>query len=147
MLIIYPNNNWNSFLPLSDLVAGMEYQFPTRATEFLKLPIEQQNASAMNAGTWIRTCNGLKIPSPVVQDIIIAQIAIMATTMGQDPLAYDPNEKAITKEKVGDLEVNYDPAYKGDTLDINPLIYRLLSPYGCSGGTSNGFSQSATVKA
>jgi len=140
MLIIYPAQNWNTFLPLPDLIRAMEYQFPTEAVEFQKMTIELQNASAMNAGTWIRTCRGLKIPSPVPQDIVLAQVAIMASTLGQNPLDHDPNSRAITKEKVGELEIEYDPKYKGDALDINPMIYRLLSPFGCSG--NNGFSQS-----
>ena len=139
MLIIYPTNNWNTFATLPTLILAMEYQFPTHATAFKLLPIEQQNSIAMNAGTWIRTCQGLKYPSPLTQDFVLAQVAIMASTYAQDPLTYDPNARAITKEKVGSLEVDYDPKYKGDSLDINPLIYRYLSPYGCSGG--KGFRQ------
>ena len=132
MLIIYPTPNWNTFAPLTTLITAMEYQFPTHATAFKLLPIDQQNSIAMNAGTWIRTCKGLQYPSPLPQDFVLAQVAIMASTYLQDPLTFDPNSRAITNETVGELSVSYDPKYKGDSLDINPLIYRYLTPYGCS---------------
>ena len=146
MLIIYPTNNWNSFGSLQDLTAVMGYQFPDSVPEFNKMTPEQQTALAMNAGTWIRTCKGIKFPSPMTQDFMSAQVAIMVQNMGNaEFMNFDPNQRAITKEKVGDLEVEYDPKYKHDAYDIHPLIYRYLSPYGCSG--NKGFSQSPTVKA
>ena len=146
MIIIYPTENWNSFLPLSDLIGGMKFQFPTKVKEFQSMSTDMQMASAANAGMWIRTCKGLKIPEHVIpQDMVLAQIAIMASTIGIDPLEHNPSDRAITKEKVGSLEVEYDPKFKGNDPDINPLIYRLLSPYGCSG--NKGFSQSNTSKA
>ena len=132
MLIIYPTQNWNSFLPLTDLISAMEYQFPSHATAFKLLSIEVQNSVAMNAGTWIRTCQGLRYPSPLPQEFVLAQVAIMASTYAQDPLVYDPNERAVTNETVGEISRSYDPKYKGDPLDINPLIYRYLTPYGCA---------------
>ena len=132
MLIIYPTQNWNTFATLTDLIRAMEYQFPTHAEAFKLLSVEVQNSIAMNAGTWIRTCQGLRYPSPLTQDFVLAQTAIMASTYAQDPLMYDHNERAITNETVGEISISYDPKYKGNTLDINPLIYRYLTPYGCS---------------
>ena len=145
MLINYPAPNWNTFLPLADIITSMEFQFPDKAVEFKLLTVEKQNSVIANAGMWIRTCKGLTIPNPVAQDIVLAQVAIVASRYTTCPLAHDPHDRAITKEKVGEVEVDYDPKYKGDNLDINPLIYRLLSPYGCTGNT--GFSQSPTRKA
>lgn len=149
MLIIYPAPNWNSFGKLTDLIAGMEFQFPTYAEKFKKLDPKEQNAVAANAGLWMRTCEGLTIPTPnhtVPQDIVLAQIAIMASTYGRDPLAYDYKESAITSEKVGSLAVTYDVSKLNSMFDINPLIYRLLAPYGCTSG-AGGFSQSRIHKA
>ena len=143
MIIKYPATNWNSFLSTSDLEKAMAYQFPAKATDFAKLDQATKDAAVMNAGTWIRTCKGLKLPEHTVpQDVVLAQVAIVASTIGQDPLAHDPFERAVIEETVGPITMKYDAKTRAnaDPLDINPLIYRLLAPFGCSKG--NGFSQS-----
>ena len=148
MLIIYPAPNWNSFAKLQDLVLGMQFQFPARAKEFGKLTPEEQTALGANAGLWMRTCQGLTIPKvqgAIPQDIILAQIAIMASSYDKDPLDYDYKDSAITSEKVGSLAVTYDVTKLNSMFDINPMIYRLLAPYGCKNG-QGGFSQSKIHK-
>ena len=146
MIILYPAQNWNSFGTVTTLATVMAMQFPIEAPKFTALPVEQQTALAINAGTWIRTCQGLKYPSPLPQDFMLAQVAIMVQYMGiENFMQHDPSKRAITKEKVGSLEVDYDPKYKEDQYDIHPLVYRYLSQYGCS--QNKGFSQSGTVKA
>jgi len=147
MIIIYPAENFNSFVTVAEAETVMKMQFPKDAVKFATLPADEKEALCFNSGTWIRTCKGITYPHPLPQDFILAQVAIMVQYMGmEDFMQHDSSERAITKEKVGDLEVDYDPKYKGDKYDIHPLIYRYLSPYGCSGGNS-GFSQSSTVKA
>ena len=146
MIIIYPAQNFNSFATVATLATVMNMQFPKDSAKYLGLPQAEQDSLAINAGTWIRTCPSIKYPHPLPQDFILAQVAIMVQYMGiEDFMAFDPNERAITKEKVGSLEVDYDPSYKHDKYDIHPLIYRYLAPYGC-GGNKN-FSQSNTSKA
>jgi len=144
-LIVYPTPNWNTFADLATLVGVMGQNFPDEALKFGTFTQEKQTALAINAGTWIKTCSNITYPSPLPSDFVLAQVAIMATSLDKSPLDYDVNERAITKEKVGELEVDYDPKYKGSSMDVHPFVYRLLSPYGCSGNT--GFSQSNTRKA
>jgi hypothetical protein len=147
MLILPPAKNYNSFLPLADLEQIMMSFFPQDAQEFGKLNQLDKEALAMWAGLFIRSCKGFEYDPhhPLAQDVPLAQVAIMAGNIGKNPLEYSPDAKAIKREKVGDLEVEYDTAYKSAGADINPLIYRLLSPFGCSGGSS-GFSQSKVIK-
>ena len=132
MIIVYPAQNWNSFVTVTEAQTVMAMQFPQDAIKFNALPPEQQESLTFNAGTWIRTCPKINYPHPLPQDFILAQVAIMVQYMGiEDFMQYDSSEKSITNETVGELSVSYDPAHKGDKYDIHPLIYRYLSPYGC----------------
>ena len=146
MIIIYPATNWNSFVTPAEADTIMKMQFPKDAVTYESMSDVEREALCFNSGTWIRTCKSLKYPSPLPQDFMLAQVAIMVQYMGIDNfMQHDPSKRAITKEKVGNLEVDYDPKYKEDQYDIHPLVYRYLSQYGCSGGGS-GFSQSVTSK-
>ena len=146
MIIIYPAQNWNSFVTVAEAETIMAMQFPQEVPKYIALSNAEKEALCFNSGTWIRTCRGLKYPSPLPQDFMLAQVAIMVQYMGiENFMQHDPSQRAITKEKVGSLEVDYDPKYKEDQYDIHPLVYRYLSQYGCS--QNKGFSQSGTVKA
>ena len=145
MIIIYPAQNWNSFVTVAEAETIMTMQFPNEASKFVLLSNAEKEALCFNSGTWIRTCPAIKYPSPLPQDFMLAQVAIMVQYMGIDNfMQHDPSQRAITKEKVGSLEVDYDPKYKEDQYDIHPLVYRYLSQYGCS--QNKGFSHSGTVK-
>ncbi len=139
MLIIYPTDNWNTFALVAELTATMQMLFPKEATAFVALPVNEQEAIAINAGRWIATCRNLVYPDPLPQDFEEAQVIIMATSIGKSISDYDASSRAVIKEKAGSLEVDYDSRYKTDGTDVNPLVYRLLSPYGCS--QRGGFKQ------
>ena len=143
MIIIYPAENWNSFVTVVEAETVMAMQFPKDAVKFNALPPEEKEALTFNAGTWIRTCPSIKFPHPLPQDFILAQVAIMVQYMGiEDFMNYNYSEHSITSETVDTISVSYDPKYKGDKYDIHPLIYRYLSKYGC--GKAGSFSQSYT---
>jgi len=152
MLISYPQQNWNSFASLQTLEAVLQYSFPKEAKEFDKLQPNEKEALASHAGLWIKTCRSLDLSSlehnghiTIPEELVLAQVALFAGNIGRSPLEYDPTAKAVTMEKVGDIEIRYDASKRGGDFEINPLIYRLLEPFGCR--KSGGFSQSHTGKA
>jgi len=140
MLIEYPQDGYNTFANILVLNSKMLAMYPTEHDKYDKLTPEQQEALATNATMWIRTCPSIKLPNPIENDVIDAQVVIMASSIDMSLSSYDPNAKAVTKEKVGDLEVDYDPRYKAGDDVMHPMAKRLLRPYGCSSG--DGFSQS-----
>ena len=132
MIIVYPATNFNSFATVVELTLVMDGLYPEYGVKFKAMTPEQQEASAINAGEWIRTCKGLKYPSPLPQDFVLSQVIIMATRVDTDTLAFDGDARAVTSETVGEISVSYDSRYKSDGQEVNPLVYRYLSPYGCS---------------
>jgi len=148
-LIPYPTNGYNTFATVPDITLIIERLFIEKAVEWNALGILKQTSIAEQTFMYIMTCPKLKIPpdysDTVKEAFTTAQAFLCLNWMDKDLFSIDLDARAVTKEKVGDLEVDYDVRFKASTDEQHPYFYRILSPYGCS--ASSGFSQSGTVKA
>lgn len=140
MLTLYPADNWNTFGTLQDIQTILQFYYPKTLDAFNALSVDEQNALIVHAGYFIKTCPNITYPDPMVSDFLLAQTSLVAMEI-TNPTQHVTVDRSITKEKVGDLEVDYDPRYKTEEGMTPPSeFYRIMRPYGCSKGT--GFSQS-----
>ena len=148
-LIKYPLDNAETFGTVAEVTLMIEKYFIEKAIEWNTIGILQQTSIVEQTFMYIMTCKGLKIPTDyntqVEADFITSQAFLSASWINKDLFDVDMNSRAITKEKVGDLEVDYDPKYKTEGDAQHPYFYRMMAKYGCSDG-GGGFSQSGTVK-
>ena len=144
MLIIYPKDGWSTFL--SQLEAD---DFMTKQKDdggWSALTTDQKDMLLTQTTAQIRLCSGIKLPTANEQDLKAGQGYLLLQATRSDMTMFDPNEKDITKEKVGEIEINYAYRDKNSTVvTFPPMAVLFLEQYGC--GKSTGFSQSNTVKA
>ena len=144
MLIIYPLTDWNTFLSEVDADKFMLTQKDDGG--WASLDTAHKEALLVQSASQIRLCKGIKLPTDNELDLREGQAHLLLYTTRTDITEFDPNEKDITKEKVGSLEVNY--AYRDKNMNSTsfpPMASLFLEQYGCSG--NKGFSQSKTAKA
>lgn len=147
-LIKYPNDGANTFATVAEATLIIEKYFIEKAIEWNELGILKQTSLMQQTYVYMMTCPNLNIPTDYdnhSDTFKTAQSFLALTWMDKDLFSIDMNGKSIKREKVGDLEVEYDTALKVDADQEHPYFYRLLSPYGCT--SSTGFSQSSTEKA
>lgn len=145
MLIVYPDTDWNTFVDIANadtLIGGMVQNENTVA--YLAQDDTQKEATLTQTAMQIRLCNNITLPDTAEHDLQLAQCYLAVYSMGTDMTAYDPNEKAITYEKVGSLATAYQAGMKGSNSDFDTMTKSLLKQYGCSG--SSGFSQSTVAR-
>jgi len=143
-LTTYPDPDATSFATVDEATMIIEKYFIEKAIEWNNIGVLKQTSILEQTYMYIMTCPNLAIPTDydAVSDTFkTAQSFLSLTWMDKDLFNIDMNGRAITKEKVGDLEVDYDVRYKVTADEQHPYFYRLLSPYGCSSG-STSFSQS-----
>lgn len=140
MLIIYPTNDWQTFLSETEADSFMAKQrndggwstFTTDQKELLLIMTCDQ----------IRLCPNVTLPDTNEVDLKEGQSHLLLQASRNDLTVYDASGKFVTKEKVGSLEVSYsDNRYKFGDVGFPPLAELYLTQYGCSGG-GGGFSQS-----
>ena len=140
MIIIYPNDGWNSFVSSTTASLFMDVQLNNAAWE--SMDAVKQDALLTQTALQIKLCDGINLPEDNTNDLQVAQLYLILQASNTDMTAYDANQKAITKEKVDGLEVTYDSAYKANNnSSFNPITTSLLKQYGCI-NKSGGFSQS-----
>ena len=137
-LIIYPTEGYNSFATQAEADAKIATFVSDNG--YSALSPEQKEAYLIQATMLISNCPGITLPEDVTENLISAQCYYAVYTITNDPLAYDPNDKAIKSEKVGAIAVEYDTAYKKASNTFPPVVGGFLKPYGCS-GSSKGFTQ------
>ncbi len=143
-LIIYPTQDWQSFLDEAEADAWMLHQRDNGGWD--TLPIEQKELLLIQTASQIRLCNNIVLPDDNEADLKEGQAYLLLQATRTDMTLFDPNEKDITKEKVGELEVNY--AYRDKDMTATsfpPMSTLFLSQYGCKSG--GGYSQSRVAKA
>jgi len=144
MLVIYPTQDWKTFL--SEIEAD---EFMAKQTDdggWSNLATAQKEMLLIQTASQIRLCKGIKLPTTLEGDLKEGQAYLLLQASRIDMTVFDHNEKDITKEKVGSLEVDY--AYRDKNMTSTtfpPMASLFLKQYGCSG--NSGFSQSSTVKA
>lgn len=139
-LVIYPLDGWNSFVTL--LEADTIIATYVNDNGYLALTDPEKEAHLIQSAMLISLCPNIVLPVDTEEQLKNAQCQLTVYNLINDPLAYDPNEKAINKEKVDSLEVGYDVNFKKDpdALTFPPVVMYMLKPYGCK--TSGGFTQS-----
>ena len=145
-LIVYPTDDWDTFIDVTEsdsIITGMVQNDNTRA--YLTLQVDQKEAVLRQTATQIRLCSNITLPEDNEGDLQLAQCYLTVHAMGVDMTAYDPNEKAVTYEKVGSLATAYQAGMKGSSTDFDSMTSSLLRQYGCS-GQSSGFSQSKVAR-
>jgi len=143
-LIIYPTANYQSFMSGIEADGWMATQRDDGG--WASLTQHEKDVLLVQSASQIRLCKGIKLPTDNELDLREGQAHLLLYITRTDITEFDPNEKDITKEKVGSLEVNY--AYRDKNMtstSFPPMASLFLEQYGCSG--NSGFSQSSTVKA
>jgi len=139
-LIIYPSDGWNTFASEAD--ADMFFATRPNSTTWEALTTAQKEAKLTSTASMIRLCKGIVLPDDNEVDLIEGQLHLVDYALKNDTADFDPNSKYITKEKVGDLEVDYsDKRYLQSDIVYPSMTKLYLQQYGCSGG-SGSFSQS-----
>jgi len=144
MLKLYPLPGWQTFLGETEADSFMAKQRDDGG--WSNLDVQQKEVLLIQTASQIRLCKGIKLPTTLEADLEEGQAYLLLQATRTDMTAFDYNEKDITKEKVGSLEVNY--AYRDKNMtstSFPPMASLFLEQYGCSG--NSGFSQSNTVKA
>lgn len=144
-LIVYPLEDWNTFIDIATadtLIGGMVQNANTEA--YLAMADPEKEAILTQTALQIKLCNGITLPDENETDLQLGQAYLVVYAIGTDMMAYDPNEKAVTYEKVGSLATAYQTGMKGSNQDFDPMTKSLLSQYGCSSG--GGFTQSTVLK-
>jgi len=143
-LTTYPDPNATSFATVSEATTIIEKYFIEKAIEWNSIGVLKQTSLLEQTYMYIMTCPHLAIPPDydvIAETFKTAQSFLALTWMNKDLFDVDLNSRSVKREKVGDLEVEYDTALKVHSDEQHPYFYRLLSPYGCSAGSSS-FSQS-----
>ena len=138
-LIIYPDTGWDSFVSVADadtIIGGF-----TSDGGYSALDAAGKEAILKQTALQIRLCPNIVLPDAVESDLELAQCYLTTHALTTDMLSFDSADRAVTKEKVGEIEVAYDSSYKAtDNSGFPTLVYQLLSRYGCR-NTASGFSQ------
>ena len=143
MLIQYPEENWNTFLSQAEADAFMSNM--VERGDWDNYTVEQKEFSLTSTASQIRLCKGITLPEDNETDLKEGHGYLLLQAVRVDQTQYDPNDRAVKKEGVGSLQVEYDTNKKSAGLEFPPMSKLYLQQYGCSGSTS--FSQSPTTKA
>lgn len=145
-LIAYPATDWNTFGDLATIDANINAMVVSaNVTAYLALTLAEKEAILIQTARQIRLCGKITLPETLEDDLVLAQSYLAVYAVGLDMLEYDPNNKAVTYEKVGDIATAYANGQKGSNTDFDPMTSSLLKQYGCR-GRSSGFSQSTVTR-
>jgi len=139
-LIVYPATGYNSFVTLAE--ADLIIEGFTIDHGYMALDDPAKEAFLKQSAFYIIYCDGITLPATAEDDLKLAQCYNATYSITNNPLDQDPNQRAITLEKVGSLRVEYNPYLKKNPSAISPVSATYLKQYGCSmANTSRGFSQ------
>lgn len=143
-LVIYPATGWNSFATQVDIDAWIESFTPDNTWK--NLSPEAKEAYTLQGAFFIKMCPNITLPETAEDDLVTAQALNAFYAYNRGGFVYDPNARAVIREKVGDLEVEYDANYKSEQVDMPPNAVTLLRQYGCTPSSTSGFSQSNILR-
>ena len=130
-LIIYPLPDANSFVTIAEADSIIS-SITANDNGWSLLDDPAKEAQLTQSFFLITSCNSFKPPDTAEQGLKQAQSLYSMYNVDKDLYAFDANEKAITEEKVGSLQVKYDAALKADgSIVYPPFVAALLRPYGC----------------
>ena len=138
-LIIYPLENWNSFL--SEIEAdGFMVHHPENG-DWANKTTEAKEHLLKQTASQIRFCKNIKLPEANETDLREGHAHLLLYAARNDLTEFDANNRAVTYEKAGELAQAFDANKKqSSALTIPPMAELYLSQYGCKSGNS-GFSQ------
>jgi len=141
-LILYPTDNWNSFasVQVADIIIGGFVASDGQAA-YLAGDDAYKEAILTQTALQIKLCPNISLPATLENDLELAQCYLVTHALTVDMMSYDANDRAVTKEQVGTLSVEYDANLKGDVSEFDSMTSALLKQYGCS-NKSSGFGQS-----
>ena len=132
-LIIYPNENWNSFITVLDadlLITG--FVDSVGKTSYEALDSDGKEAILKQSTLQIKLKN-CKLPDTLESNLEYAECYQTVHALTVDTMSYDPNSKSISSESVGELSVTYNTNYKDNGTDVlAPIVEQLLANYSCN---------------
>lgn len=137
-LIVYPLDDWDSFGTLAELDAYVALL--TTSTTWGDLDDATKEVYYRQSATLIASCQNITLPDDTTEDLKKAQ-AINAVNITSNSIEeYDPNDRAVTYEKVDTIARAYDANKRSGGLTIDPYAQTFLKQYGCK-KSNTGFSQ------
>ena len=142
MLIIYPNQNSNTFCDLAITEQVINLYYPDKKPEWDLLSPETQVAKLLQSYQKIQSCPNLSIPIDYGHglphsEFILAQVYLTLEELNID--VFTPNERTVTEEKIDVITIKYA---EGSVYESKAFL--MLQKYGCgSGSSSSSFSQSS----
>lgn len=140
-LIIYPEDNWNSFISIADadITIGAFVASPGQE-KYLGYDDAQKEAILKQTALQIKLCKNITLPDEATYDLELAQCYLTTHALEVNMIAYDASADSVTAESVGEISVAYDTNKKDTNDSFPPMVTSILSQYGCK-STSGGFSQ------
>ena len=141
-LIIFPLDNYDSFVSVVDadaIIGG--FVVSDGQTAYLAGDEAYKEAILKQTCLQIRLCPNISLPADIESNLELAQCYLVVHALTVDMMSYDANDRAVTKEQVGTLSVEYDANLKGDVSEFDSMTSALLKQYGCN-NKSSGFGQS-----
>jgi len=137
-LIIYPTVDYDSFTTVVDsttIITGFVQD--TNTIAYLALSDPEKESVLKQTTLQIRTCPGIQLPDTSTSDLQLAQ-CYLAVASGISLNSVEVNN--IKSNKAGSVEQSF---FESNTAPptMTPIVYSLLSQYGCKNASSSGFSQ------
>ncbi len=127
-LIVYPTDNYNTFVDLTDALAVtdnfLDYDKWTDLADD-----DTRSRYLIDAFNTINTMSDITLPSTAEDDLIEAQCRLAIYRIDNDPL----DSSVIGSESLGDYSVSYK---KAPSSGITTIASRLLEQYKTSGGNN-----------
>ena len=141
-LILYPTDNWNSFASVqaADIIIGGFVASDGQAA-YLAGDEAYKEAILTQTALQIKLCPNISLPDTLESDLELAQSYLVVHALTVDMMSYDANDRAVTKEQVGTLSVEYDANLKGDVSEFDTMTSALLKQYNCQ-SSKGGWGQS-----
>ena len=142
-MIIYPNQNSNTFCDLAITEQVISLYYPDKKPEWDLLTQETQVAKLLQSYQKIISCPNLSIPidyghGVASSEFILAQVFLTLEDLNVDVFA--PNERTVQEEKIDVITIKY--ADEG-SVTYQSKAFRMLDKHGCGSSSSSSFSQSS----
>jgi len=147
MLILYPLDDANSFVDVTEADTIIGGFVPSDGkTAYLALLEADKEAYLRQAFTQISSCSGITLPDTSESALGTAQCYLVVYSQTVETVNVDPNERAVTGERVDTLGVTYDSDKRVSSDTFPPMVYSLLRPYGCVDGNNVGHVSARFIK-
>ena len=147
MLILYPLDDANSFVDVTEADAIIGGFVPSDGkAAYLALLEADKEAYLKQAYLQIVSCGGITLPETSESALGSAQCYLVVYSQTVETVNVDPNERAVTAERVDSLAVSYDADKRVSSDTFPPMVYSLLRTYGCVDGNNIGHVSARFVK-